>query len=152
LLLNSSERNVVPFNCRQFSSRPMERFVLVAEDDPALLKLVTSIVESEGFLVAAARDGREAYRSLKSGAEIVLAIVDVKMPYIEGTELVKFMQEDQRFRRIPVIMMTGEKSVRTGSAAMSAGATAFLLKPFTNDQLRNTIRTLAASSKMARPL
>ena len=142
---------MVIFDRRQFSSRHMERFVLVAEDDPALLKLVTSIVESEGFLVAAARDGREAYRSLKSGAEIVLAIVDVKMPYIEGTELVKFMQEDERFRRIPVIMMTGEKSVRTGSAAMSAGATAFLLKPFTNDQLRNTIRTLAGSSKMARP-
>ena len=55
----------------------MERFVLVAEDDPALLKLVTTIVEAEGFLVAAARDGREAYRSLNTGADIVLAIVSI---------------------------------------------------------------------------
>ena len=126
----------------------MERFVLVAEDDPALLKLVSAIVEAEGFLVAPARDGREAYRSLKSAADIVLAIVDIKMPYIEGTELVKFMQSEERYRGIPVIMMTGEKSIRTGTAAMSAGATAFLMKPFTNDQLRNTIRTLVGAGTL----
>ena len=120
----------------------MEKFVLVADDDPALLKLVTAIVEGEGFLVASARDGKEAYKALRSEANIVLAIVDVLMPYIEGTQLVKFMHSEPRFRSIPVIMMTGEKSVRTGSAAISSGATAFLMKPFTNDQLRNTIRAL----------
>jgi two-component system chemotaxis response regulator CheY len=120
----------------------MEKFVLVADDDPALLKLVTAIVEGEGFLVASARDGKEAYKALRSEANIVLAIVDVLMPYIEGTQLVKFMHSEPRFRSIPVIMMTGEKSVRTGSAAISSGPTAFLMKPFTNDQLRNTIRAL----------
>lgn len=127
----------------------MEKFVLVAEDDPALLKLVTAIVEGEGFLAAQARDGKEAYTVLKSGADIVLAIVDVLMPYIEGTQLVKFMKSEERLRSIPVIMMTGEKSIRTGSAAVSSGATAFLNKPFTNDQLRNTIRTLVRSEDKA---
>jgi DNA-binding response OmpR family regulator len=120
----------------------MEKFVLVAEDDPALLKLVTAIVEAEGYLVAQARDGKEAYKALKSGANIVLAIVDVLMPYIEGTQLVKFMQSEERLRSVPIIMMTGEKSIRTGSAAISSGATAFLNKPFTNDQLLNTLRAL----------
>jgi DNA-binding NtrC family response regulator len=127
----------------------MEKFVLVAEDDPALLKLVTAIVEGEGFIAAQARDGKEAYTVLKSGADIVLAIVDVLMPYIEGTQLVKFMKSEERLRSIPVIMMTGEKSIRTGSAAVSSGATAFLNKPFTNDQLRNTIRALVRSEDKA---
>ena len=120
----------------------MEKFVLVAEDDPALLKLVTAIVEDEGYVVAPASDGKAAYKALKSGANIVLAIVDVLMPYIEGTQLVKFMQSDERLRSVPVIIMTGEKSISTGSAALSSGASAFLTKPFTNDQLRNTMRTL----------
>ena len=120
----------------------MEKFVLVAEDDPALLRLVTAIVEAEGYLVAQACDGKEAYKALKSGVDIVLAIVDVLMPYIEGTQLVKFMQSEERLRSIPVIMMTGEKSVRTSSAAVGSGASAFLSKPFTNDQLRNTMRAL----------
>ena len=124
----------------------MEKFVLVAEDDPALLKLVTAIVEGEGLLAAQARDGKEAYKVLKSDAEIVLAIVDVLMPYIEGTELVKFMRSDEKLNSIPVIMMTGEKSVSTGSAAVSSGAAAFLSKPFTNDQLRNTIRMVVGSN------
>jgi two-component system, chemotaxis family, chemotaxis protein CheY len=120
----------------------MEKFILVAEDDPALLKLVTSIVEAEGYLAATARDGKEAYQALKSGVNIVLAVLDILMPYIEGTQLVKFMQSDERFSSIPVIIMTGDRSVRTGSAAITAGATAILMKPFTNDQLRNTIRAL----------
>ena len=124
----------------------MEKFVLVAEDDPALLKLVTAIVEGEGLLAAQARDGKEAYKVLKSDAEIVLAIVDVLMPYIEGTELVKFMRSDEKLNSIPVIMMTGEKSVSSGSAAVSSGAAAFLSKPFTNDQLRNTIRMVVGSN------
>ena len=120
----------------------MENFVLVAEDDPALLKLVSAIVADEGLFPAPARDGKEAYKTLKSGVNIVLAIIDVKMPFIEGTALVKFMLADEQFRTIPVIMMTGDKSVRTGSDAVSSGAAAFLAKPFTNDQIRNTIRTL----------
>lgn len=128
----------------------MEKFVLVAEDDPALLKLVTAIVEGEGYLVAPARDGKEAYKALKSEANIVLAIVDVLMPYIEGTQLVKFMRSDDRLRAIPVIIMTGEKSIRSGSAAVSSGATAFLIKPFTNDQLRNTVRALVRENGIVR--
>ena len=120
----------------------MEKFVLIAEDDPALLKLITAIVEGEGYFVAPARDGKEAYKALRSDANIVLAIVDVLMPYIEGTQLVKFMQSDERLRSIPVIMMTGEKSVTAGSAALTSGAAAFLSKPFSTDQLRNTMRTL----------
>lgn len=127
----------------------MEKFVLIAEDDPALLKLVTAIIEGEGYLVAPARDGKEAYRVLRSGANIVLAIVDVLMPYIEGTQLVKFMQSDERLRAVPVIIMTGEKSIRTGSAAVASGATVFLIKPFTNDQLRNTVRALVMQKNMS---
>lgn len=108
-----------------------------------MLKLVSKIVEGEGYLVAPARDGKEAYHALRSGANIVLAIVDVLMPYIEGTQLVSFMRSNEGLRSIPVIMMTGEKSFHAGAVSLSSGATAFLIKPFTNEQLRNTVRTLA---------
>ena len=120
----------------------MDQFVLVADDDPAMLKLVSAIVEAEGFIAATANNGKEAYSALKSGAEFVLAVVDVMMPYIEGTELVKFMQADDRFKHIPVIMMTGERSAKLTGDALAAGAIAFLPKPFTNSQLRTTMRTL----------
>ena len=54
--------------------------ILVADDDPAILRLVKAIVEKEGFVVISARDGREAYKLLASGEPFVAAIFDVVMP------------------------------------------------------------------------
>ncbi len=122
-------------------------FVLIADDDPAILWLVRALVEREGFSALTAMDGKEAYRILKSEREIIAAIIDVKMPYIEGTELVRFMQSDARFKKIPVIMMTAEQSPRLPSKSFEAGAAAFLPKPFTNSQLRTMLRTFVKKAE-----
>lgn len=116
------------------------RQVLVADDDPAILRLVKAIVEKEGFTVLAARDGKEAYKLLQSGEPLVAAIFDVVMPYIQGTELVRYMQSEKRLMKIPVIMMTAEQNPRLSSESFSAGAIAFLPKPFTSSQLQTMLR------------
>ena len=110
--------------------------VLVADDDPAILRLVTAIVEKEGFEVVQAKDGKEAYKLLQESEAFEAAIFDVVMPYIQGTELVKFMQEDKKLASIPVIMMTAEQNPRLSSDSFAAGAVAFLPKPFTTSQLK----------------
>ena len=110
--------------------------ILVADDDPAILRLVKAIVEKEGFTVISARDGKEAYKLLQSDEKFEAAILDVVMPYIQGTELVKFMQSENRFKNIPVIMMTAEQNPRLSSESLAAGAIAFLPKPFTTSQLK----------------
>ncbi len=117
-------------------------YILIADDDPAILWLVRTLVENEGFLTVTAMDGKEALRILKSERKVVAAIVDIMMPYIRGTDLVQFMQKDDRFRKIPVIMMTAEQSPKLPSKSFDAGALAFLPKPFTNTQLRTVLRTL----------
>lgn len=118
-------------------------YVLLADDDPAILWLVRTLVEGEGFSVVTAMDGREALRILKSDRRVIAAIVDVMMPHIQGTDLVRFMQSDEKFKKIPVIMMTAEQSPKLPSKSFEAGAVAFLPKPFTNSQLRTMIRTFA---------
>jgi CheY-like chemotaxis protein len=123
-------------------------FVLIADDDPAIVWLVRTLVEGEGFAVVTAMDGKEAYRALKSDRRIIAAIIDIMMPYIQGTNLVKFMQSDERLKRIPVIMMTAEQSPKLPSESFAAGAVAFLPKPFTNSQLRNMIKTFAKSGRV----
>lgn len=122
----------------------MEQFILVADDDPALLKLISAVLDGEGFLVATAKDGKEAYAALKSGANFLAAIVDINMPYIEGTDLVKFMRSDERFAKIPVIIMTGDHDPRASAKALSAGAVAFLPKPFSNARLRTALKAFVA--------
>ena len=114
--------------------------ILIADDDPAILRLVKAIVEKEGFTAVTARDGRDAYKLLNSGEPFVAAIFDVVMPYIQGTELVRHMQSEKRLMKIPVIMMTAEQNPRLSSDSFSAGAVAFLPKPFTTSQLQVMIR------------
>jgi two-component system, OmpR family, response regulator len=114
--------------------------VLVADDDPAILRLVKAIVEKEGYTVITARDGKEAYKILQSGESFTAAILDVVMPYIQGTELVRYMQSEKRLMKVPVIMMTAEQNSRLSSDSFAAGAVAFLPKPFTNAQLQTMLR------------
>lgn len=121
--------------------------ILVADDDPAILRLVKAIAEKEGFTVVLARDGREAYKLLQSGEKFDVAVFDVVMPYIQGTELARFMQSEKKLKDIPVIMMTAEQNPRLSSESFSAGAVVFLPKPFTTSQLQVMIRMLVNKSK-----
>ena len=116
------------------------RQILVADDDPAILRLVKAIVEKEGYEAVSARDGKEAYQCLQSDAKFAAAIFDVVMPYIQGTELVRYMQSEKRLMNIPVIMMTGEQNPKFSSDSFSAGAVAFLPKPFTTSQLKTMLK------------
>src|SRR5258708_12498345 len=84
--------------------------ILVADDDPAILRLVTTILEKEGFSVVGARDGREAYKALQDNANFTAAVFDVVMPHINGPELVRFMRTEKRFNKIPVMMMTAKQN------------------------------------------
>lgn len=117
-----------------------QKQILVADDDPAILRLVKVIVEKEGFTVISARDGKEAYKLLQSNDNFTAAIFDVVMPYIQGTELVRYMQSEKRLTKIPVIMMTAEQNPRLSSESFAAGAVAFLPKPFTTSQLQTMLR------------
>jgi two-component system OmpR family response regulator len=124
--------------------------ILVADDDPAILRLVKAIVEKEGYTVISARDGKEAYKILQSGEPFAAAIFDVVMPYIQGTELAKHMQSERRLMKIPVIIMTAEQNPRLSSDSFSSGAVAFLPKPFTTSQLQTMLRMFVQSkSKQA---
>ncbi|PYS50195.1 MAG: hypothetical protein DMF68_07905 [Acidobacteria bacterium] len=118
--------------------------ILVADDDPAILRLVTAIVEKEGYRVVPARDGREAYKILQSDSDFVAGIFDVVMPNIQGPELVRYMKTEKRLMKIPVMMMTAEQNPKLSSDSFSAGAVVFLPKPFTTAQLQIMLRMLIA--------
>ena len=119
-----------------------KRRILVADDDPAILRLVTAILEKENYGVVAARDGREAYKILQGSADFTAAIFDVVMPHISGPELVRYMKTEKRLMEIPVMMMTAEQDPKLSSDSFSAGAVVFLPKPFTTLQLHTMLQML----------
>jgi CheY-like chemotaxis protein len=126
---------------------PTTRRILVADDDPAILRLVTAIVEKEGYSVIPAKDGREAYKILQSDADFIAGIFDVVMPHIQGPELVRYMKTEKRLMRIPVMMMTAEQNPKLSSDSFSAGAVVFLPKPFTTAQLQIMLRMLISKAQ-----
>ena len=121
--------------------------VLVADDDPAILRLVTTILEKEGYAVVGARDGREAYQALQDNANFTAAVFDVVMPHIPGPELVRYMRTENRFNKIPVMMMTAEQDPKLSSDSFAAGAVVFLPKPFTTTQLQTMLRMLVGKAR-----
>jgi len=123
--------------------------VLVADDDPAILRLVTTLLEKEGYAVVGARDGREAYKALQDDVGFTAAVFDVVMPQIAGPDLVRYMKTEKRFMKIPVMMMTAEQDPKLSTDSFTAGAVVFLPKPFTTTQLQTMLRMLVAKAQQA---
>ncbi|MGH9905850.1 MAG: response regulator [Pyrinomonadaceae bacterium] len=118
------------------------RRILVADDDPAILRLVKTILEKDNYIVLTARDGREAYKILQNDSNFTAAVFDVVMPHLSGPELVRFMKTEKRLTDIPVMMMTAEQDPKLSSDSFAAGAVVFLPKPFTTVQLQTMMQML----------
>ncbi|MGH9941082.1 MAG: response regulator [Pyrinomonadaceae bacterium] len=94
------------------AGKSSRRRVLIAEDEPVLLRVVSSVVEKEGCEAVAARDGRAAMQELELGRPLAACMFDMMLPHVEDTELLKFMRADERLRKVPVMMMTAEPDPR----------------------------------------
>jgi CheY-like chemotaxis protein len=120
------------------------RRVLVADDDPLTLRMVSAIIETEGYSVVTAADGRQALRILQQDTSFSAAIFDMMMPHLQGLDLILYMKADERLRRIPVGMITAELDPKVWDESVAAGACVFLPKPFTPPQVQMMLRMLAS--------
>lgn len=124
--------------------------VLVADDDPVMRHLITTILKQREYDAIVARDGREAYRILQTDSQFSAAILDMTMPFLEGLDLIRYMRSERRLMRIPIMMITAEQDLKLMTSSFSAGATAFLSKPFTPEQLQSAIRMLLGNLSAGR--
>jgi CheY-like chemotaxis protein len=124
---------------------PASNRILVAEDDAVIMRMVTAILEKEGYLVVPACDGREAFRILQADADFAAAIFDMHMPHLLGLDVISHMQTERRLRRIPV-MMTAEQDLTACSRFFAAGAALYIQKPFTPVQLQIMLRLLVGKA------
>lgn len=123
--------------------------ILVADDDPVVRLLVTSIAKNEGYTPVVVEDGREAFRVLQSDADFGAAIFDMSMPHLEGVDVIRHMRTEKRLMRIPVMLISSERDNNLMAESFAAGAAVFLPKPFTAGQLQLMLRMLLAKSEGA---
>jgi two-component system phosphate regulon response regulator PhoB len=103
--------------------------VLIADDDPDILELVTLTLERDGYEVAPARNGEEALR-IAAERRVHLAVLDLMMPGIDGYEVTKRLRASQGDRRLPILILSAFAEDRQAALALAAGADAYMRKPF----------------------
>jgi diguanylate cyclase (GGDEF)-like protein len=116
--------------------------VIVADDDPVELRLLTRHLKKAGHVVHAAADGAEALR-LVLEVNPQLVITDRVMPVMDGTTLVKALRQTKMGRQFYILMLTGSEEDETQVEAFEAGADDYMVKPFRPKLLAARLRACA---------
>jgi len=111
--------------------------ILVIDDDESIRKVLTTILEDEGYTVDTAKNGKEAIKKSKANF-YNLALIDIRLPDMEGINLLTKMKDTTPKMR--KIIVTGYPSLQNAIQAVNRGADAYLLKPFDMEKVLETIR------------
>src|SRR5579859_6008766 len=114
--------------------------ILVVDDEPAIVELLSRFLSREGYTVISARNGREALE-LVHLQQPDLILLDVMMPEMDGFALCKRLKDDENTALIPITMLTGQDDYEHRKRGIEAGADDFLSKPFEHSILRARIRS-----------
>jgi two-component system chemotaxis response regulator CheY len=93
-----------------------------------------------GYEVREAGNGAEALATLNAGGPPNLVMADWNMPVMDGLELLRQIRASAQFATVPVVMVTTEAEVDQMTAALAAGATEYIMKPFTKEILADKLR------------
>jgi two-component system response regulator HydG len=120
--------------------------VLVVDDDPGVRYTLREILSSEGLVVDEASDGAEALARYDA-QPVPLVVTDLRMPHVDGMELLRRLAERSPVPR--VVMITAHGSERQAVEAMKAGAYDYFRKPFENDELLAVVRRAVDAVRLA---
>lgn len=118
----------------------MSQKILVVEDQPPVLKMITSRLKSEGYTVVTAKDGQEGIEKVKS-ENPDLVITDLAMPRMTGNVLVRIMKLSEQHKRIPIIMLSAFVHEKMGEG-VEVPADAYIPKPFDGARLVAKVKEL----------
>ena len=118
--------------------------VVVADDDPRLLRLVQFNLQQAGYRVVTAGDGSKALRMAETENPDLL-LLDIRMPLMDGLEVCRRVRN---FSTVPIIMVTAKESEEDKVAGLDAGADDYLTKPFGAPELMARVRAVLRRAKL----
>lgn len=119
--------------------------ILVADDDPQLLRLITRNLQLEGYEVLAASDGQQALEAIEARSP-ELVLLDVMMPRLDGFSVAERVRE---FSPVPIIIVTARGQDQDKIRGLDAGADDYLTKPFSVDELLARVRAVLRRSRLS---
>lgn len=116
--------------------------ILIVDDFPTMRRIVRSLLKELGFTnVDEAEDGQEGLAKLKTGA-FEFVVSDWNMPNLDGLEMLKQIRADDSLKHLPVLMVTAEAKKENIIAAAQAGASGYVVKPFTAATLEDKLNKI----------
>lgn len=118
--------------------------ILIVDDSAAIRKILQRVLRQTEIPIGnvyEAGDGLEALQTLKS-QKVNLILSDINMPNMDGLQLLGHIKGDECLQALPVVMITTEGSQSRVMEAVQLGATGYVRKPFTADQIKEKIMSL----------
>ena len=120
-------------------TRNGQPLILIADDDPDILALVSFRLERAGYEVVQARNGEEAVQ-LALARRPDLAVIDVMMPRIDGYEATRQLRRQEETSRMPIILLTARVQEEDIARGFDAGADDYVRKPFSPQELGSRVQ------------
>ncbi len=117
----------------------MPKKFLIVDDSAAIRQLVQLTLKGAGHEVAAAASGAEALNQL-SASRSDMVITDLNMPDMDGIELIKKLRSMPDYKFCPILMLTTESQEAMKQEGRKAGASGWIVKPFTPERLLDVVR------------
>ncbi len=123
----------------------MLKKILVVDDEKKICDILEHVLSREGYQVFSAYNGKEALKRLN---EVVpdLMILDVRMPKMNGYEVCKRVRKDPQFKKLPILMFTGDFNEENRTMAYKAGADEYLTKLIGLNKLTAIVKSLLKKS------
>jgi chemosensory pili system protein ChpA (sensor histidine kinase/response regulator) len=119
--------------------------VLIVDDSLSVRHTTSRVIQSAGWIAVTAKDGVDAIEILRRTADLPAVILsDIEMPRMDGYQFTAALKADDRFKDIPVVMITSRGSEKHRKTAFDLGVSEYMTKPFDDAQLLGTVRELAA--------
>jgi len=123
------------------SPTPPKR-ALVADDEPHIRRVLTTLLESSGLEVKAVRDGRQALDLLLTDDHFDILVTDLMMPEVDGLTLLSEVRALDSRAGLPILMLTAKGQDADCEEAYKRGASEFMTKPFSPKKLLARVREL----------
>ena len=114
--------------------------IMLVDDSATILLSIASILSKAGYTVEKAANAELALQKFNAGTKVDLLITDLNMPGMNGIELIKQVRQIPAYKFVPILFLTTESQQERKQEAKAAGASGWIVKPATADELLSTIK------------
>jgi two-component system cell cycle response regulator DivK len=131
---------IVNATAQATSGAPRAKRVLIVEDQPLNLKLLHDLLEAQGYEILETGDGLEAINLARDNLPDLI-LMDIQLPDVSGLDVTRWLKEDARTRRIPIVAVTAFAMGGDEKKVLDSGADAYVAKPISVLSFLRTVQS-----------